>query len=161
MASSVYDPTMRVRDARAAYFEANSFGENGGYDDAWVEFALGPFVFPIPNTAPRIAAVKVHDLHHLVTGYATDAAMALENNPGGLVAYIEGDEVGYLALIPFGAGWFYAVVASVLGLGFLIEAHRLHRRVLRGGEAKPLALFHLSISYLTLLFVAVAVGQFV
>jgi heme O synthase-like polyprenyltransferase len=33
--------------------------------------------------------------------------------------------------------------------------------VLRGAEAKPLALFHLSISYLTLLFVAVAAGQFV
>jgi protoheme IX farnesyltransferase len=66
-----------------------------------------------------------------------------------------------LALIPFGAGWFYAVVASVVGAVFLFEAHRLHRRVLRGEEAKPLALFHLSISYLTLLFVAVAVGQFV
>jgi protoheme IX farnesyltransferase len=66
-----------------------------------------------------------------------------------------------LALIPFGAGWFYAVVASVVGAVFLFEAHRLHRRVLRGEAAKPLALFHMSISYLTLLFVAVAVGQFV
>jgi protoheme IX farnesyltransferase len=66
-----------------------------------------------------------------------------------------------LLLIPFGAGWFYAVVASVSGAAFLVEAHRLHRRVLRGGEAKPMRLFHLSISYLTLLFVAVAVGQFV
>jgi protoheme IX farnesyltransferase len=66
-----------------------------------------------------------------------------------------------LALIPFGAGWLYAAVAGVLGVGFLGEAHRLHRRVLRGAEAKPLALFHLSISYLTLLFVAVAAGQFV
>jgi protoheme IX farnesyltransferase len=66
-----------------------------------------------------------------------------------------------LALIPFGAGWLYAAVAGVLGVVFLGEAHRLHRRVLRGAEAKPLALFHLSISYLTLLFVAVAAGQFV
>jgi protoheme IX farnesyltransferase len=66
-----------------------------------------------------------------------------------------------LALIPFGAGVVYAVAAGVLGAVFLIEAHRLHRRVLRGEPAKPLALFHQSISYLTLLFVAVAVGQFV
>jgi protoheme IX farnesyltransferase len=66
-----------------------------------------------------------------------------------------------LALVPFGAGPLYAAVASVLGVWFLVEAHRLHRRVVRGEQPRPLALFHLSISYLSLLFVAVAVGQFV
>jgi protoheme IX farnesyltransferase len=66
-----------------------------------------------------------------------------------------------LALIPFGAGVVYAVAAPVLGVAFLAEAHRLHRRVRRGEPAKPLAVFHASISYLTLLFVAVAVSQFV
>jgi heme o synthase len=66
-----------------------------------------------------------------------------------------------LVLIPFGAGPLYAVAAVVLGAVFLVEAHRLDRRVRRGEPAKPLALFHQSISYLTLLFVAVAVSQFV
>jgi protoheme IX farnesyltransferase len=66
-----------------------------------------------------------------------------------------------LALIPFGSGVLYAVVASVAGVVFLVEAHRLHRRVLRGEPAKPLVLFHQSITYLTVLFVAVAVSQFV
>ena len=65
------------------------------------------------------------------------------------------------ALVPFGAGWLYAVAAAALGVGFLAEAHRLHRRVRRGEAARPLGLFRLSISYLTLLFVAVAVSQFV
>ncbi len=66
-----------------------------------------------------------------------------------------------LILIPFGAGPLYAAAAVVLGAGFLFEAHRLDRRVRRGEPAKPLALFHQSISYLTLLFVAVALSQFV
>jgi protoheme IX farnesyltransferase len=66
-----------------------------------------------------------------------------------------------LTLIPFGAGAVYAIAAPVLGAVFLVEAHRLDRRVRRGEPAKPLALFHQSISYLTLLFVAVAVSQFV
>jgi protoheme IX farnesyltransferase len=66
-----------------------------------------------------------------------------------------------LVLIPFGAGPLYAAAAVVLGAVFLVEAHRLDRRVRRGEPAKPLALFHQSISYLTLLFVAVAVSQFV
>jgi heme o synthase len=66
-----------------------------------------------------------------------------------------------LVLIPFGAGPLYAVAAVVLGAVFLFQAHRLDRRVRRGELAKPLALFHQSISYLTLLFVAVAASQFV
>lgn len=66
-----------------------------------------------------------------------------------------------LVLIPFGAGVVYTVAAAVLGGGFLIEAHRLHRRVLRGEAARPMVLFHASISYLALLFAAVAVSQFV
>jgi protoheme IX farnesyltransferase len=66
-----------------------------------------------------------------------------------------------LVLIPFGAGVVYDVAAPLLGVVFLVEAHRLDRRVRRGEPAKPLALFHQSISYLTLLFVAVAVSQFV
>jgi protoheme IX farnesyltransferase len=66
-----------------------------------------------------------------------------------------------LVLIPFGAGPLYAVAAVVLGAAFLVSAHRLNGRVRRGEPAKPLALFHQSISYLTLLFVAVAVSQFV
>jgi protoheme IX farnesyltransferase len=66
-----------------------------------------------------------------------------------------------LALAPLGGGWFYAGCAAVLGAAFLVEAHRLDYRVRRGGAPKPLALFHLSISYLTLLFAAVAVSQFI
>jgi protoheme IX farnesyltransferase len=66
-----------------------------------------------------------------------------------------------LLLVPFGAGIVYTVAAGVLGAGFLLEAHRLHRRAQRGEPAKPLVLFHASISYLALLFAAVAVSQFV
>jgi protoheme IX farnesyltransferase len=78
-----------------------------------------------------------------------------------IVGYSWAMVVASLALVPFGAGPHKAAVAVVLGAWFLVEAHRLHRRVLRGEQPKPLALFHLSISYLSLLFVAVAVGQFV
>jgi heme o synthase len=39
----------------------------------------------------------------------------------------------------------------------LAEAHRLRASVAAGGYAAPMRLFHLSITYLTLLFAAVAV----
>lgn len=75
-ASYPLDMTMRI--ARDRYFEANGFGDDGGYNDKWVEFKLGPLVLPFPNTKGRIAAVKFHDLHHVLTGYETNAAGEFE-----------------------------------------------------------------------------------
>jgi hypothetical protein len=67
-----YDEAQKVEQARAAYFEANNFGADGGYNDAWVDFKLGPLPFPFPNSKGRVRAVRYHDLHHVLTGYDTD-----------------------------------------------------------------------------------------
>jgi hypothetical protein len=68
-----YDPQLSLREARSRYFAANGLGE-GGYEDKWVKFVVGPLRFAIPNTPGRVRAVRYHDLHHVVTGYATDWA---------------------------------------------------------------------------------------
>jgi hypothetical protein len=65
-----YDPALSLREARRRYFAENGLGE-GGYEDKWVRLAFGPLRFAIPNTAGRVRAVRYHDLHHVVTGYAT------------------------------------------------------------------------------------------
>ena len=66
-----------------------------------------------------------------------------------------------LTLIPVApTGPFYAGAAVLLGAAFLREAHLLHaraRRGLTGSALGPMRLFHGSISYLTLLFVAIAI----
>ncbi|MYS58172.1 MULTISPECIES: heme o synthase [Streptomycetaceae] len=66
---------------------------------------------------------------------------------------------------PVGAtGWFYPVVATVLGAFWLKEAHALYGRAkagVTGAGLKEMRLFHWSITYATLLFVAVAVDPFV
>jgi heme o synthase len=54
-------------------------------------------------------------------------------------------------------GWLYGVSAVLLGAVFLREAHRLAGAVRRGGPVAPARLFHWSITYLSLLFAAVAV----
>ncbi len=67
-----------------------------------------------------------------------------------------------LVLVPVGhAGLPYLGVATVLGAWFLVEAHRLSARAKAGEDPRPMRLFHMSITYLTLLFAAVALGQFV
>jgi len=62
-----------------------------------------------------------------------------------------------LALWPLGMTPLYGAVALVAGALLIVEAHRLDGRVRRGGAVRPMRLFHWSTSYLTLLFVAVAV----
>jgi len=58
-----------------------------------------------------------------------------------------------------GTGWFYPVVATVLGAAFLVESHLLLRRSADTDDVvalRPMRLFHWSNMYLSLLFVAVA-----
>lgn len=63
-----------------------------------------------------------------------------------------------LLLIPVASmGLVYTVSALVFGGWFIYESHRLYARAVRGGEPRPMRVFHASITYLTLLFVAIAV----
>ncbi len=69
-----------------------------------------------------------------------------------------------LLLTPLGyTGWFYTSVALVSGGWWLWEAHALHARAkagITGAKLKEMRLFHWSITYVSLLFVAVAVDPF-
>jgi protoheme IX farnesyltransferase len=59
-----------------------------------------------------------------------------------------------------GTGPLYPAAAAVLGAAWLVEAHRLSARAragLSGARLKEMRLFHWSITYLTLLFAAIAV----
>ena len=64
-----------------------------------------------------------------------------------------------LLLIPIAEmGVLYTAVAIATGVWFIIEAHRLYDDAIRGvRELKPMRVFHSSISYLTLLFIAVGI----
>lgn len=62
-----------------------------------------------------------------------------------------------LLLIPIAnMGLIYTAVALVSGGWFIYESHRLYGRAIRHhDDAKPMRVFHSSITYLTLLFVAI------
>jgi protoheme IX farnesyltransferase len=69
-----------------------------------------------------------------------------------------------LTLWPLGyVGWFYTVVAAAAGGWWLYEAHALRARAragVGGAKLKEMRLFHYSISYISLLFLAVALDPF-
>jgi len=82
-----------------------------------------------------------------------------------IVAYSWAMVAASLALIPVAnMGWIYVVAAFVSGGVFVAEAHRLLRLAKAGAATKvlkPMRLFHFSITYVTLLFLAVAIDPIV
>jgi len=72
MRATTPEDALTVRAARSAFFHASGFGADGGYDDPWAEAAFGPLRYRVPNGPLRAAALRLHDLHHVATGYATD-----------------------------------------------------------------------------------------
>jgi protoheme IX farnesyltransferase len=63
-----------------------------------------------------------------------------------------------LLLIPVGSmGLIYTLTALVTGCWFVFESYRLYKQAIVGEITNPMRLFHGSISYLTLLFIAIAI----
>lgn len=121
-----YPDELDMQTARARYFEANGFGKNGGYDEPWVKFALGPLPVHLPNTKQRVRAVRYHDLHHIVTGYETTTLGEFE-----------------IAAWELGAGCGAFVAAWVLNLagvggGLFRAPRRTFRAFVRGRASRSL-----------------------
>jgi protoheme IX farnesyltransferase len=70
--------------------------------------------------------------------------------------------VASLVLIPVAPmGIVYTVVALVAGGWFIVETHLLYNKTVVGATAKPMRVFHASNTYLTALFLAVAIDPLV
>jgi len=79
-----------------------------------------------------------------------------------IVLYSWAMVVSSLLLIPLAQmGAIYSAVAILGGLWFILESYRLHRESFRGEVKNPMKLFHGSISYLTVLFIAVAIDPLI
>ena len=60
-----------------------------------------------------------------------------------------------------GIGWLYTAAAVGLGGWFVVEAHRLLGRIRRDADTRPMVLFHVSITYMALLSIAIVVDVLV
>jgi len=67
-----------------------------------------------------------------------------------------------LLLVPVAEmGLIYTVVALASGAWFIYESHRLYNTAIRHEQVKPMRVFHSSITYLTLVFIAAGVDPLV
>ena len=79
-----------------------------------------------------------------------------------VILYAWATVVASLILIPAGQmGVVYSAVSVLVGGWFLYEAHTLYNKTVDGVEYSPMRVFHASNTYLTLLFVAVALDPLV
>jgi hypothetical protein len=69
---SPYPDDMSLHEARRLFFQRGNLGEDGGYSSRWVRVESKPFPFYFPNSRARVAAAKLHDLHHIAANYETD-----------------------------------------------------------------------------------------
>ena len=118
--------SLTLATARSQYWAANGFGDDGGDSLEWVPLKLWKWTIKIPNTEGRRRAVRLHDLHHIVTGYRTDLTGEAE-----------------IAAWELASGCFRWPAALVLNafalvLGLVIAPRRVLRAWARGRQTKNL-----------------------
>lgn len=75
-----------------------------------------------------------------------------------IILYAWATVASSLLLLPApGIGVVYGAVAVLSGGYFIVQAHRLYGNAIRGQEGKPMQVFHGSITYLSVLSLAIAI----
>ena len=116
-----YDPKMTLRDARALLFERSGFGVDGGYEERWIKVKFWRVPIWLPNTPGRRQAVRLHDLHHILTEYPTSWRGEAE---------ISAWEIGAGGLHRYYSGWILDLMN--LAQGLIINPRGTYRAFMRG-----------------------------
>lgn len=123
----LYPPEMTLAEARAEYFRRSGFPGDGGYSETWIKVKVWRVPIWLPNTAGRVEAVRLHDLHHVLTEYPTTWRGEAE---------ISAWEVGSGGLKRFWAGWWLDLMNVAQGL--VINPRGVYRGFMRGRKTSNL-----------------------
>jgi protoheme IX farnesyltransferase len=126
---------------------------------AWPPIVLFAVIFFWTPPHFWALAVRYKDDYAAVDVPMLPAVASMRHTSERIVAYSVVVVALTLVFIPVGSmGWIYSVAAVLLGALFLWHALRVLRT---GSEARAMGLFHYSITYLVLLFGAMAIDQLV
>jgi hypothetical protein len=123
----IYDPQMTLRAARTLLFEISGFGVDGGYGERWIKVKIGRLPIWLPNTEGRRQAVRLHDLHHILTEYPTTWRGEAE---------ISAWEIGAGGLNRYYAGWVLDLMNVAQGL--VIDHRGTYHAFVRGRQCANL-----------------------
>ncbi len=122
--------TLPLHEARTAFLVANGLPADGGYQARFFWLGVGPVKVPLPNLPARVRAVRLHDLHHVLTGYDTSWTGETEIGAWELASGCRGYWAAWL--LNFGA----------FAIGLFIAPRRLWRAFVRGRRSRNL--YHLT-----------------
>nr|WP_296073849.1 heme o synthase [uncultured Actinoplanes sp.] len=129
---------------------------------AWVLFAV-VFFWQMPHF--YALAIKYKDDYARAGVPMLPVVRSMNRVNGEIVLYTVLTVASSLVAWPLGrsvgVGPIYGITAAVAGALFLGEALLLVKRTRRGEPAKPMRLFHWSITYLTILFAALALDALI
>lgn len=100
--------------------------ERNGYNARWVRVETKPFPVYFPNTACRVEAAKLHDLHHIANEYETDWQGETE-----IAAWEIASGCGR-------HGWAWLLNLGAFTAGIFLYPRRLYRAFLRGRHCSNL-----------------------
>jgi hypothetical protein len=120
----MYEDELSMGDARQRYFVENRF--DGSYSERWVKLKAGPITLAFPNAPGRVRAVKLHDLHHVVTDYPTTWTGEAE-----IAAWEIATGCGR-----FGWAWYLNLQGLAIGVG--IAPRAVWRAFIRGRHTRNL-----------------------
>lgn len=123
----IYHPDMTMLDARNLYFELSGFTENSGYEERWIKVKVWRIPIWIPNTKGRRKAVRLHDLHHVLTEYPTTWRGEAE---------ISAWEIGSGGLQKYWAGWLLDLMNVAQGI--VINPRGIYRGFMLGRNSSNL-----------------------
>ena len=126
MTAKSYPNTMTLAEARSLFFARSGLGADGGYGARWVRVETKPFPVYFPNTAGRVEAAKLHDLHHIAMEYKTDWPGEAE-----IAAWEIASGCGR-------HGWAWLLNLGAFTVGMFFFPRRLYRAFLRGRHSTNL-----------------------
>jgi hypothetical protein len=120
MSAKSYPNRMTLAEARSLFFTRSGLGEDGGYNARWVRVETKPIPVYFPNTARRVEAAKLHDLHHIAMEYETDWTGEAE-----IAAWEIASGCGR-------HGWAWLLNLGAFTVGMALFPRRLYRAFMRG-----------------------------
>ena len=129
----LYPNNLPVSQALQIFFDKYHFAD-GGYNLKWFHIKVGFINIPLPNTKSRVEVAKIHDIHHILTGY--EATLRGE-------AEIAGWEIAS-GCDHYGVAWFFNLGSFFYGMFFFPKS--LFNAFLRGCKVKT-NYYHLHYPY--------------
>jgi hypothetical protein len=132
-----YHNNLKVSQALKIFFDKYHFAD-GGYHLKWFHIKAGIINIPLPNIKARVEVAKIHDIHHVLTGY--EATLCGE-------AEIAGWEIAS-GCDKFIVAWFFNMGSFFYGMLFFPVP--LFKAFVRGSKVKT-NYYHSDNSYEALL----------